>query len=329
MLKSVFSTTAIIMSIYSSAALAQCDPRLFMSQDIDFSHSSKTFRLIYARDITQTIFEELKRSGKISTIIPDIDLPVDISFSDFKKLVYSLLDRSNLDVTQAQADTIYKSRLSQASAQMYAECLKSHQIYTELQVPENASSLKKFFAILTWHGPAEAKKGTIDIVGRDRFQILGGEIIDRESYNKIGEIKSGESIRIPVERDLNDDFSMSMSVDGHSAQVDLPKQAVSIPIQYVLKRSADVSAYGDSGNDQENQGCLNADSDEELLVSSANIVNTVTQKPSGGRIATFFVGPKTSKSICMAAKADVDGPGKVSRIIGHIEAIAIKSLKSK
>lgn len=316
------------ISVCANSASAACPPQEFMKPNTEFISSSSALKWTQYNAISREKFEELKRNGHLWLNLPKVPLITKIDYDDFKRIVQAETINQGQDLTLVQSQTIYRSSLSAEASKNYQACLQNENGYLDISVPPTALNNPDFFVTLTWMGPRGTPTGKFDAIGDRHFQIIGGEIQDEASYDKIESLRNGQSIRVKVHRDLEKPFAFSASVDGFSNEIGLPVKENPSDIILEPVKSAEQPAYADGKGPQHNKFCFAAKDNQIFLPSTVQLVDT--QNPGNGKVWTALAEPSNEKQICATANAEMYGGKHVignARIVSHIEVLSIISPK--
>lgn len=250
-----------------------------------------------------------------------------MSYDDFRTVVSSEFQNRQLEVTQLQMDSMFRSRVSPQAADMYIKCLTNNGVSTDISAPQEAMNSEEFFLSLTWRGPIGVEKGKFDLIGPGPFMVLGGEItVSKDFYNSLKEIKNGQNLKIPIKRDLTKAFSFTGSVEGYSSEINIPAKARPSTLRYEVAVSKEASAFSDwknDWNDTEGNICINAKPNEILLPSTAQVVDTRYVGEDRGRVWSKVMDGGSSKILCMRNHAHVSRHDYAAAIVSHIEVLKI------
>lgn len=111
-----------------------CNPRDFLA--VDFSQTNDFERLVLLDEVSEQKYDEVKRAHGGKIVIPYVNLPVEGSFSEFKKKIRQARRVLEIDYTRDQAQTIMSSALTNISAQAYLDCLDGERL--KVKVSESA-----------------------------------------------------------------------------------------------------------------------------------------------------------------------------------------------
>lgn len=78
-----------------------CNPRDFLA--VDFSQTNDFERLVLLDEVSEQKYDEVKRAHGGKIVIPYVNLPVEGSFSEFKKKIRQARRVLEIDYTRDQA----------------------------------------------------------------------------------------------------------------------------------------------------------------------------------------------------------------------------------
>lgn len=307
---------------------AACNPRDFPLKSTEIINTAEEFKYSDLNLYTRSEYEELKKSGQLSSVIPKAKLPVTLSFEDFKKVVSLEMSYRQIRADFSQYVTMYRAYAPRNGSKDYQSCLDKEDVYTDLTVPPMALTSDEFIVSLTYRAPIGVTSGKIDALGPTPFIIIGGEIINADHYNNnMKEIASGQTIKIPVRRDPKRDFYFSASVGGYSSEISIPKRSIPSEIIYdVAATTMPITSYSGIGNgfsDDRKEACLNAAKSEIFLPSTAVLLNTTVRedRPGDAKSSIKADPAPNEKIICYQNSAHVGSHQHGTAITTHLQVI--------
>jgi len=308
---------------------AGCDPRAYLAKDVDVEDLPDIVRLAYLKRMSPKEYEDFMKSGGNSQIIKNKELPVILSFAEFRKLVRYEMEHRNIKIYTGRYDYLFRSSLSPIMERAYIRCIRDqHEPFLDVKIEPDAfepfgtnESQRRIFIRLAWFGTADLSNVRLtprgDLIPEPNPPT--GMASDNEPGAPPGfdSVKPGESQDATLIFKQNPDGTKSflaISADGIESKLIAFYQMGLTSVSFV-RRTKQISAASSELNgflQDVQQECLSPNSDEgEFFISTARTTTLQTPQTAKGRVSSVVLkDPQpVPRQVCFEARATAPRKG--------------------
>jgi hypothetical protein len=317
---------------------AGCDPRIFLARDFEIEDLPDIVRLAYLKKMSQKEYVAFMQQGGNSQIIRNRDLPVILSYNEFKKLVRYEMEYRNIKVYSGRYDYLFRSSISPAMERAYLRCLRELQepvldvkIEPDAFEPFGANETgRRVFVHLTWYGPTPLTN--VQLVPRGDLANEPRTPTGTADDDQPGPNPSFETIRPGGSADASVIFNRSpggaksflaISADGIPSRIIALYQMGNTSVSFKPKQiSLNPTSTELNGFMRDvRRDCLIPSADSQLLVSTAKVSTLLAPQTQAGRVSTLVLKdpqPETGR-VCFEAQATAQRKGIPAEGVATLE----------
>jgi hypothetical protein len=305
-----------------------CDPRLFLARDFEIEDLPDIVRLAYLKKMSQKEFVAFMQGGGNSQIIRNRELPIVLSYNEFKKLVRYEMEYRNIKIYSGRYDYLFRSSLSPPLERAYLRCLRELQEpVLDVKIEPDAfepfgtdEANRRVFVHLTWYGPTPLTNVQIiprgDLANEPRTPT-GTADDDLPGANpSFASIKPGGSADASLIFNRSTGGAKSfvaITADGIPSRIiafyQMGKTSVSFKPKQISLNPTSTELNGFMRDVR--RDCLMPSADSELFVSTAKVSTLLAPQTQAGRVSSILLKdpqPETGR-VCFEAQASAQRKG--------------------
>ena len=301
---------------------AGCDPRAYLGRDVEIEDLPDIVRLAYLKKMSAREYPVFMKNGGNSQIIPNRELPVILSFAEFKKLVRYEMDFWNIKIYAGRYDYLFRSSLSPMMERAYLRCLREQrEPFLDVKIEPDAfepfetnETERRVFVHIAWFGVAPLMN--VRLIPRGDLATEPPPPTGTASDSEPSPVPVFELLRPGASQDVSLILKqntagaksfLAVSADGIESRViafyQMGAASVSFKPKQVKLNPMSTAVNGFLKDVQ--RECLAADPEGELFVSTARISTLVTPQTQKGRVSSILLkDPQPeSRQVCFEAQA--------------------------